>query len=319
MGNSITLIPVKRAGADKHTLTGSLQAHGMNRAPGCRVTIPPYPDRDGSYRTGMDENALYIKEMELAGKKEEAELERARVRLLREELEARSGLDLGPRSKYFTQMGKGSKNDRTVGKFAVLPDDTVILSDSDVEQAIMAAWLQVHPQIAPSWEHFNRNPKSQYLYYISNPEAEDKIIYDENKRVARATVELDKMTPPEMKRVARLLDLPVTEDSPERNVFNQLFKYIKQGEVKQDGAYKGRRAVSVFNEVLDMSEELLILKDLIKQALLAGIYRKTKGVIFEGEHRISDSEAELVKELQADTQERISLEKKIKSKKIVNG
>lgn len=315
---TLTLIPVKKAGADKHTLTGSLQQHGLNRYPGCTVTTSPVRELDGTFRTGLDPEALYIKKMELEGKTEEAAIEKQRVSALREKLEAKTGLDLGPRSDYYLKMGS-IKDDPSVGTFATLKDDINIFSDTNPSDEIKAAWLRVHPYVASSYEDYKRNSKPYIMYFISNPEAENKIVFDEKKAINRAIVQLDKATTPTLRKWARILDLPVNDSTPEENVYNQLDNFIKQGTVKQTGAYKGRRAVTVFNDILDTAEDVLNVKDMVKTLLQLTIYRKSKGVIFEGETRISESEQELVAEIMADTQLRIALEKKIKSKKLING
>jgi hypothetical protein len=68
-----------------------------------------------------------------------------------------------------------------------------------------------------------------------------------------------------------------------------------------------------------MKENLLHIKDLVKQALLHSVYRlKPNGRIYEGEFEIATDEDGLVKFLADDDNqdELLTLEQKLKSKKL---
>ena len=70
-----------------------------------------------------------------------------------------------------------------------------------------------------------------------------------------------------------------------------------------------------------MKENLLHIKDLVKQALSHSVYRlKPNGKIYEGEFEIASDEDELVKHLADDDNQEdlITLEQKLKSKKLAS-
>ena len=126
------------------------------------------------------------------------------------------------------------------------------------------------------------------------------------------------MTPEKKRKVARLLGLPVTDDTKEEAVYNLVDNTLKQTEFK-NGKYAGLNPVEVFNRFADMKENLLHIKDLVKQALTHSIYRvKSGGRVFEGEFEVAKDEEDLIKYLaDEDHQEDlITLEQKLKSKKL---
>ena len=126
------------------------------------------------------------------------------------------------------------------------------------------------------------------------------------------------MSPEKKKKVARLLGLPVTDNTTEESVYNQVDNLLKQTEFK-NGKFSGLDPVKVFNQFADMKENLLNIKDLVKQALHHSIYRmKPNGKIYEGEFEVAMDEDELVKMLADDDNQDmlLTLEGKLKSKKI---
>jgi hypothetical protein len=128
------------------------------------------------------------------------------------------------------------------------------------------------------------------------------------------------MTPDKKKKVARLLGLPVVDDTKEEIVYNLVDNMLKQTEFK-DGKYQGLSPIEVFNRFADMKENLLHIKDLVKQALGHSIYRmKANGRIYMGELEVAIDEEELVKFLANDDNqdELITLEQKLKGKKLAS-
>ena len=122
------------------------------------------------------------------------------------------------------------------------------------------------------------------------------------------------------KKVARLLGLPVSDDSKEEAVYNQVDNLLKQTEFK-NGKYQGLNPIEVFNRFADMKENLLHIKDLVKQAIAHSVYRvRPNGRVYEGEFEIAADEDELVKFLaDEDNQDQLlTLEGKLKSKKIAS-
>jgi hypothetical protein len=95
---------------------------------------------------------------------------------------------------------------------------------------------------------------------------------------------------------------------------------LKQTEFK-NGKYQGLNPVEIFNRFADMKENLLHIKDLVKQALSHSVYRvKPNGRIYEGEYEVAVDEEELVKFLadEDNQDELLTLEQKLKSKKLAS-
>ena len=93
---------------------------------------------------------------------------------------------------------------------------------------------------------------------------------------------------------------------------------LKQAEVKS-GNFRGLNPVEVFNRFSNMKDDLLHIKDLVKQAIQHSIYRiKPSGLVYEGEYEIAKDEEELVKFLinEDNQDELLVLEGKLKSKKL---
>jgi hypothetical protein len=126
------------------------------------------------------------------------------------------------------------------------------------------------------------------------------------------------MTNEKKRKVARLLGLPVTEDSKEEVVYNQVDSLLKQTEFKE-GKYRGLSTVDIFNRFADMKEPLLHIKDLIKQAISHSVYRvKPNGRIYEGDYEVAIDEDTLVTFLTNDDHQEdlLMLEQKLKGKKL---
>jgi hypothetical protein len=95
---------------------------------------------------------------------------------------------------------------------------------------------------------------------------------------------------------------------------------LKQTEFK-NGKYSGLNPVEVFNRFADMKEDLLHIKDLVKQAVAHSIYRiKPNGKVYEGEYEIAKDEEDLIRFLADDDNqdELLVLEGKLKTKKLAS-
>ena len=100
--------------------------------------------------------------------------------------------------------------------------------------------------------------------------------------------------------------------------YNLVDNMLKQTEVKT-GSFQGLNPIEVFNRFADMKENLLHIKDLIKQAIQHSIYRlKPSGKVYEGDYEVAMDEEELVKYLidEDHQDDLLVLEKKLKSKKL---
>ena len=316
MGNIAKICSIKKASpANDKTTANSLAQKGYNRQPGTVVRRVPYKEADGRYRTGLDENATYIDRMP----KEEQKIERDRVKALREKLEAATGLKLGPRNEYYSGIFGEKYGTKAVAEVVKLQDGENSFNLDDPFQAITFAWISVHPMIAKSYEHYRSGKTdADVQFYVSDPEVETNMQFNENIAIDKAIAALVDMTPEKRKTVARLLSLPVSDNDNEKTVYNLLTQFIKSGEIKS-GENKGFRSVALFNNIVDLKDSTMQIKDLIKQAINLGVYRKKAGVVYEGELSIADDEEMLLRRLASSKgqEEYLALEKKINEKKLI--
>lgn len=318
MGKLGKISTIKRDyNSNLQTLQSGLAAKGMTRIPGTGVFKYPYKELDGKYRTGLDPDAGYIKRIQDPTEKE---LEIERVTKLKERLQASLGdIDLGPRSKFWNYGLSTGVNDSLHVKAVKLLDGDNMYDLTVPIQEISFAWLRVHPTIASSYQAWERGEyPADTQFYVVNDEIESQIVYKKKQSINKAIIKFDGMSMEKKRKVARLLGLPVTSDSKEEVVYNLVDNMLKQSEVKS-GTYKGLNPVEVFSRFADMKDNLLHIKDLIKQAIQHSIYRvKPSGKIYEGEYEVAMDEDELVKYLvdEDHQDDLLVLEKKLKSKKL---
>ena len=299
------------------TMQGGLAQKGLTRIPGTGVFKYPYKELDGKYRTGLDPDAAYIKRI---GDTLEKELEIERVKTLRAKLEEALGdIDLGPRSAFWNYGLSTSNDDQRHVQPAKLLDGDNMFDLSIPFQEIAFSWLRVHPTIASSYQAWERGEyPADTQFYVADDEIENAVIFKKKQLINKAIAKFDSMSPEKKRKVARLLGLPVTEDSKEDLVYNQVDNVLKQTEFSS-GKYQGLSTVEVFNRFADMKENLLHIRDLVKQAIAHSVYRvKPNGKVYEGEFEIAKDEDDLIKFLADDDNqdELLILEGKLKTKKL---
>jgi hypothetical protein len=321
MGKTGKISTIKREynSSQLQTMDSGLAQKGMTRIPGTGVFKYPYKELDGKYRTGLDPDAAYIKRIK---DDTERELEIERVTALRKKLENEIGdIDLGPRSKFWNYGLSLSPDDQTHVQAVKLMDGDNYFDLSNAFQEIAFSWLRVHPTIASSYQAWERGEyPADTQFYVVDDEIENAVIFKKKQLINKAIVKFDSMTPEKKKKVARLLGLPVTEDTKEEVVYNLVDNILKQTEFK-NGKYSGLNPVEVFNRFAEMKESLLHIKDLVKQAILHSIYRvKPNGKVYEGEFEVATDEEDLVKFLADDDNqdELLVLEGKLKTKKLAS-
>lgn len=315
IGNIAKVVSIKKLSSDnKKTVANSLHEKGFNRQPGAAIRLHPYKEADERFRTGLDENAAYIDKMP----EEQQPIERERIKTLRDKLERLTRLDLDSRSEYYTGIYGEKFGTRAVASSVKLKEGENVFNLDDSFDAIAFAWVSVHPFVAASYEHYRTGKAGPGIqFYVSNPEVEDKIVYNESKSINKAIVELDNMTPEKMKMIGKLLGLPISENDTEHHVYIQLDKFIKSGEIKL-GDNKGFRAIALFNNVINLKDDILVIKALIKDSITHGVYSMKAGIIYEGTTVIANDEDMLLRKL-ASTKgqvEYLALEKKLEEKKI---
>jgi hypothetical protein len=313
----ISTIRKEYSNSQLQTMDAGLAQKGMTRIPGTGVFKYPYKELDGQYRTGLDVNAAYIKRIQDPTEKE---LEIERVSELKTKLESALGdVNLGPRSTFWNYGLSTSTEDVLHVQSVKLMDGDNYFDLGNPLQELAFSWLRVHPTIASSYQAWERGEyPADSQFYVADDEIENKVIFKKKQLINKAIVKFDSMTPEKKKKVARLLGLPVSDDSKEETVYNQVDNLLKQTEFK-NGRYQGLNPVEVFSRFADMKENLLHIKDLVKQAVAHSVYRaKPNGKIYEGEFEIAKDEDDLVKFLaDEDNQDQLLiLEGKLKGKKI---
>lgn len=301
------------------TMDSNLANLGMTRIPGTGVFKYPYKELDGKYRTGLDPDAGYIRRIQ---DPTERELEIERVTELRDKLQQKLGdIDLGPRAKFWNYALSTGVNDSLHVQPVKLLDGDNLFDLNQPLQELAFAWLRVHPTVASSYQAWERGEfPADTQFYVVNDDIENAIVYKKKQLINKAIIKFDSMTPEKKKKVARLLGLPVTDETKEEVVYNQVDNMLKQSEMKS-GNFKGLNPVEVFNRFADMKENLLHIKDLVKQAIQHSIYRvKPNGRVYEGEYEIAKEEEELIKFLadEDNQDELLTLEGKLKTKKLAS-
>lgn len=319
MGKVFKISTIKKeySTSGMQTMQGGLAQKNLTRVPGTGVFKYPYKELDGKYRTGLDPTASYIKRIQ---DPLERELEEKRVTELRDRLQVALGdVDLGPRSSFWNYALSTSTEDVMHVQPVKLMDGDNYFDATIPFQELAFAWLRVHPTIASSYQAWERGDyPADVQFYVADDEIENTVMYKKKQLINKAIIKFESMTPDKKKKVARLLGLPVTDSTTEEVVYNLVDNVLKETEFKK-GKYQGLSTVEVFNRFADMKENLLHIRDLVKQAISHSVYRvKPNGKIYEGEYEVASDEDELVKYLaDEDNQEDlILLESKLKTKKI---
>jgi len=315
----ISVIKREYSNSQQETMEGSLAKYknGLTRIPGTGVFKYPYKELDGKYRTGLDSEAAYIKRIQ---DPIERDLEKKRVAALKAKLEEALGeIDLGPRSPFWNYGLSTSSDDQRHVQPAKLMDGDNLFDCAITFKELTFSWLRVHPTIASSYQAWERGEyPADTQFYVADDEIETAIIYRKKQLINKAIIKFDAMSPDKKRKVARLLGLPISDDTKEDLIYNQVDTLLKDTEFKT-GSFQGLSTVEVFDRFADMKENLLHIKDLVKQAISHSVYRiKPNGKIYEGDYEVAKDEEDLVKFLIDDDHQEdlMILESKLKSKKI---
>jgi hypothetical protein len=312
----ISVIKREYNNSQLQTLQGELARNNMSRVPGALVFKYPYKEINGMYRTGMDSEAAYIARIQ---DKVEKKLEIDRVTDIKNRLEGILKIDLSNRSLFWNYGLSDGINDTSHVQSAKLIDGDNLFALSVPFQELTFSWLRVHPTIASSYQAWERGEyPADTHFYVADDEIENAVVYKKKILINKAIGKFDIMTPTKRRKIARLLELPVTEDSKDEVVYNLVDNLLKQTEFK-GGKYQSLSPVEIFTRFADMKENLIHIKDLVKQAISHSIYRlKPNGKVYEGEYEVAPDEDELVKFLISDDNQDalLTLEAKLKTKKI---
>ncbi|HOV34641.1 MAG TPA: hypothetical protein PLS56_01460 [Candidatus Dojkabacteria bacterium] len=314
-GLSIKISPIEKTyPANFKTFESSLAAAGYHRAPGTNSTFIPQKEADGRYRTGLDKNAVYIKRMEEVEQKAEIALIDKLLKRLSETFGDKIDFS-NPRSDVWNAF---SDSDVKVSVIKLGNSSTILNPDIVPQDLLDYCWLRVDKRIAKSSESFQRGECRGCQFYIENAEAENRVLYQRKKEINKAIVAFENLTSSKQKQVARLLGLPITDDTGEEAIYNMMDTLLKKPEF-EGSEFKGLSPIKVFTDIVKMSDDTLYIKDLIEQAIRYNIYRKGTGdKVLEGAMTIAASKDDLVVHLldPANQKELLALEAKIKSKRI---
>jgi hypothetical protein len=321
MGKLVKISPIKKdkTGANIQTMETNLSQKGMTRVPGTGVFMFPYKEASGRYRTGLDENAAYIKRIQDPNERE-AEIER--IKGWRKAIAEGIGVteeDLAPYSKFwnYTLYREGIDEAHTT-PVKLLDIDNAFDLDN-VRQLLAFVWLRVHPMIASSYQAYERGEYgADVQWYVVDQEKDNAVLFKKKQLINKAVAELDAMSPTKRKKVARMMGLPVSDDTVEEVVYNQLDTILKDSEIKV-GEFKGTNPISLFNRFAHMEENLLEINDLVEQAITHSVYRlRHGGKLYEGELKVADSKVEWVNHLMDDENQEdlLALTHKVKAKKL---
>lgn len=316
MGRIGRIVPIRKEYSKSSvSLEAALAQYGFTRFPGTSLKLVPYKESNGKFRTGMDPNALYIRKLQ----PEAQEVERKRAQSLKEELEEATGLDLGPLSDYYKRMFDETLDHTARAAMYELKDEDNIFDLDNPYQAITFAWLSRHPQVASSYQAWERGEyPSSTKFYVADEMIEQEISYKKKTAINKAVGVLEAMSLEDRRKVARLLGLPVSDSSKEIYVYNLLDSYIKAKEVEV-GRYVGADPLTLFNKIATLDSKILGVKDMIEQAVRLSIYREDKdGTIREGGIEIAKNTDDLAVDLlKSKNQDKLlALDEKLKAKKI---
>lgn len=308
---------IKREPGSSQTLENSLLRAGRSRIPGTGTFKFPYKELDGKYRTGLDPDASYIERIQNSLEKE---VEKERVTKLKEKFEKLLDVNLGPRSEFWNYAkSSGQYDTKHVVPVKLMDGDNYYDFTSPIQE-LTFAWLRVHPTIAASMSAYDRGEyPADTQFFVSDDDIESAVTFKKKELINKAVVKLDGMTPDKKRKVARQLGLPVTEDSKDELVYNLIDNYLKGAE-KSSTKTSVSDPVRTFNQYADMRENLLVVKDIVKQAITHSIYRvKNGGKIFKGEHLMGEDEDAVVKYLidEDHQDDLLGLEQELKTKKLV--
>lgn len=318
MGRIGKIVPIKKEySKTSNGLDACLASYGFTRFPGTSMKIGPAKAPNGDFITGLDPNALYIRKMA----PEASELEKKRVIALKEELEAKTGLDLSPRASYYKEMFNDNLDQAARATYVMLKDEENYFDMDDPYQAITFYWLSRHPLIASSYQAWERGEyPASTKFYVADEEVEEEIAYRKKTAINNAIEVLNKMSLEDRKKVARLLGKPIKDDTKEKYVYNALDSFIKQSDIIE-GPYRGGDPITLFMNVANLDAKMLGTRDLIAQAIQLDILRKDPdGTLREGGHEISKSETDYAVDLcKSKNQDKVVvLSDKISAKKLLN-
>jgi hypothetical protein len=202
-----------------------------------------------------------------------------------------------------------------------LVDGDNLFNLDDPWQHITYLWLSADPRVASSLAAYERGEYPHDIqYYVNDEDVESALQYRKKKTANDAIIKFDSWSLEKRRKVARLLDLPVSENTREELVYNLVDSLLKSQQISS-GVHKGKDPIKVFALYADLKDDLLYVRDLVEQAFKHQIYKEKKGGrIYEGELEVYRDKQELIDHLIDDDNQEdlLELEKKLKVKKLAH-
>ncbi len=304
---------IVKPNSNTQSMSGQLSLKGFSRAPGATVTFSPFMESNGEFRTGLDPNALYIREMALKNE-EAAKLEKERVTELLDIIQKRIGSqDISPRSDFYVKMMDGLSGTNERASVASMGNGVTYFNLDDPYSLITFAWLRVHPMVAPShnaWKEGRCNPS--VMFFVDDEDYEAEMIYKDNVERDKATNKMTSLSPEKQLKVARLLGLPVRAGVKPSVVYNELHKFLQDNKTKLNN-------VKLFTQVAELEDSIINAKYLFEEAIAHNIYRMRGSNVTEGSVVIAKSKEEMIALLCSKKyqEEYLALEAKVAQKKVL--
>lgn len=289
MNNIRKISTVKRKSSGKNgSMRDSLSKEGLLRIPGARVLFSPFKNKDGSYATGLDENANYLRFMT----PEQKEAELSVIRGLRDRAERFFGtIDLGPRAPFYTDVFKRFEQDNVCRTYHMKDGDNIFNLDNPWD-LISYAWLRVHPSIAPSGTLVNTGEYSRCDYYVNDSDVETEQKYKLQKRISDAIGALTSMGVTRLRMIARQCGFSVTDVDKEEVVFTRMYDFINEATTAGKSVN-----LKMFESILGLTQEALDIRDTMEQGFIYGVFKNFKNAIYQGDNRIAANKEELLEKL----------------------
>lgn len=309
------LSPIKKQYSEQiSTVESSLAKHNLYRYPGTARIFSP-SKQGAKYKTGLDKDSLYMQHLKknaIEKYKEELQWIDFAIEKLKEAFGQE--IDLSPYSDVWNAYSEKEGIHVTPVK---AQNEDIFFDLNDPLHLLNYCWIRVENTIASSLEAYNRGEFPDAQYYIADDDAENKLAFSRKKVVNKAITDFEKMVPDKQRKIARLMGLPITDDTPEYVVYNVMDVALKQSEFKE-GVHKGLSTINVFNDFASLVDGRLDVMDLVNQAIQFNIYRiGVGGKITEGGVTIAQSRDELVELLISDAKQmdKLALERRVKEKK----
>lgn len=270
------VLPFRRRPLFESSLEGTLYKNGNSMIPGSVRKYYPRVDSRGRVRTGLDENAVSIQAIR---DPEAREKEIERIKNLRLQYEHLSGEDLRPESPFWNVV-KGTFDNETNTGGAYLEDKENIFDMNNWEHAVTFYWLMETGLIAKSLTDIESGiAPLETQWYVHDAEIEDKVKFERKKRVNTAKVKLDSLSTIDLRKVAKLIGLGVSNLASEETVYTTLDEYLSTPKADLD-----TDPIDNFNRILSYSKEVLDVKTMVLDLLHHNIVREHGTLIKEGEH-----------------------------------